>query len=272
MNIGIIGYGSMGKMLAQKFLESGRTSKNTLFVSNRTKERLNEIATKATVCNTNSEAAKNADILFVCVRPCDLKKVVTEINGSLKKDALLVSLNGSVTFEMLEKIAPRKIAKVIPSVTAEINRSQTLVSYNNFVRTEDKISLEEILSCMGNVIVLPENEIGMGSELVSCMPGFIASMFDVVCKSAKKHTSLPDEQIIKMVLNTVSATGDLMIQKGLSFEEVVARVATKGGITEEGSKIIYSQFPATADAMFQKTLDKRKQTAENAAKAFSTGD
>lgn len=37
--------------------------------------------------------------------------------------------------------------------------------------------------------------IGMGSELVSCMPGFIASMFDVVCKSAKKHTSLQDERM-----------------------------------------------------------------------------
>ena len=71
MNIGIIGYGSMGKMLAQKFLESGQVSKDTLFVSNRTKERLNDIAGKATVCASNSEVAKNAGILFVCVRPCD---------------------------------------------------------------------------------------------------------------------------------------------------------------------------------------------------------
>ena len=268
MNIGIIGYGSMGKMLAQKFLESGRVDKNTLFVSNRTKERLNEIASLATVCDTNSEAAKNADILFVCVRPCDLKEVVTEINGSLKKDALLVSLNGSVTFKMLEKIAPRKIAKVIPSVTAEINRSQTLVSYNNFVRTEDKISLEEILSCMGNVIVLPENEMGMGSELVSCMPGFIASVFDVICRIAKKHTEIPEEQVIRMVLKTMTATGELMLKNGMSFGDVVARVATKGGITEEGTKVIYEEFPPTAGRLFENTLAKRKQTAEHAAEIF----
>ena len=43
-------------------------------------------------------------------------------------------------------------------------------------------------------------------------------------------------------------------------------------VTAEGSKIIYEQFPSTADAMFQKTLDKRKQTAQNAAKAFSSGE
>ena len=268
MNIGIIGYGSMGKMLAQKFLESGRVNKDTLFVSNRTKERLNEIADKATVCDTNSEAAKNTDILFVCVRPCDIKEVVTEINGSLKKDSLLVSLNGNIMFDMLEKIAMRKIAKVIPSVTAEINRSQTLLCCNSLVESSDKENLRKLLECMGEVIELPENEMGMGSELVSCMPGLIASMFDVVCQAAQKHTSISKEQITQMVLKTVAATSELMTEKQMSFEDVVSRVATKGGITEEGTKVIYEMFPKTAEEMFVKTLEKRRLIAEKAKDSF----
>lgn len=39
-----------------------------------------------------------------------------------------------------------------------------------------------------------------------------------------------------MVLKTMSATGELMLAKDMSFDETVARVATKGGITEEGTK------------------------------------
>lgn len=106
----------------------------------------------------------------------------------------------------------------------------------------------------------------MGSELVSCMPGFIASMFDVVCESAKKHTSIPDEQIIDMVLNTMSATCDLMLQKDMSFKDVVGRVATKGGITEVGTKVVYDQFPETMDELFGKTMAKRRMTAEASKK------
>lgn len=268
MNIGIIGYGSMGKMLARKFLESGLAGKDSLFVSNRTKERLNEIADKATVCASNSEAAENADILFVCVRPCDIKEVVTEINGPLKKDSLLVSLNGNIMFDMLEKIAVRKIAKVIPSVTAEINRSQTLVCWNNLVEESDKASLRKILGCMGEVIELPENEMGMGSELVSCMPGLIASMFDVICHAAQKHTSIPKEQVTRMLLKTVSATSELMAEKQMSFQDVVSRVATKGGITEEGSKVIYDMFPNAAEEMFVRTLEKRRLIAQKARESF----
>ena len=35
MNIGIIGYGSMGKMLLQKISETGKVNHDKLFVSNR---------------------------------------------------------------------------------------------------------------------------------------------------------------------------------------------------------------------------------------------
>ena len=40
MNIGIIGYGSMGKMLAQKFASSGYSEIQNVFVANRSKEKL----------------------------------------------------------------------------------------------------------------------------------------------------------------------------------------------------------------------------------------
>jgi pyrroline-5-carboxylate reductase len=165
-------------------------------------------------------------------------------------------------FDMLEKIAVRKIAKVIPSVTAEINRSQTLVCWNNLVEESDKASLRKILGCMGEVIELPENEMGMGSELVSCMPGLIASMFDIICRAAKSHTALPEEQIVRMVLRTVGATAELMTEKQMSFQDVVSRVATKGGITEEGTKVIYDMFPEAAEEMFVRTLEKRRLIAQ----------
>ncbi|MCR5765906.1 MAG: hypothetical protein K6G09_08035, partial [Treponema sp.] len=52
----------------------------------------------------------------------------------------------------------------------------------------------------------------------------------------------------------------LMLSKKMSFNDVVTRVATKGGITEEGTKVVYEQFPAIARDLFEKTLEKRRQT------------
>lgn len=129
--------------------------------------------------------------------------------------------------------------------------------------------LEKLFSCMGAIIELPESEMGMGAELVSCMPGFLAAIFREICVSAKKHTSLSEEQIASMVLHTVVGTGTLMLEKEYSFHDVVERVATKGGITEEGTKVIEAQFPKVVDDLFDKTLEKRRQTTEKAQISFN---
>ena len=84
----------------------------------------------------------------------------------------------------------------------------------------------------------------------------------MICKAAKKHTEIPDEQIVWMVLSTLSATGDLMLQKDMTFEEVVTRVATRGGITQEGTAVVYEKLPEVADELFEKTLAKRRMVAE----------
>ena len=239
MKTGIIGYGSMGKMLLTNFSESGRVSCNNLFITSRTLSKIEEVPDRYTICRSNTSLAESSDIIIICTRPADILTVLKEIVGVVSEDAIIISLNGSVTFDSLEKVSCRKYAKVIPSVTAEINRSQTLVVCNRFVSDQDRTCIRKLFSCLGDVIELPENEMGMGSELVSCMPGLIASMFDVVCQEAEKHTSIPKEQITRMVLKTVAATSELMMQKQMTFQDVVSRVATKGGITEEGTKVIY---------------------------------
>jgi pyrroline-5-carboxylate reductase len=268
MRIGIIGYGSMGRMILEKLAESQSAESMELYISNRSYEKLEALEDRFGVCRTNAELASKAEIVFLCVRPADMRSILDEIKESLPEAALLVSLNGSIPFELLDSILDRKIAKVIPSVTAEVNESQTLVSYNGKVEADDKDVLRKVLGCLGNVIELPEDEIGMGSELVSCMPEFIASMFDVVCQLAKFHTSLSDGQIVQMVTNTLYGTGKLMLEQNLSFDQVVRRVATKGGITEEGSTVIYDMFPAVMCEVFEKTLEKRRKTEKKAWEAF----
>ena len=157
----IIGYGSMGKMLLWKFSEAAKIAKQDLFVSNRTESKLEDAKDIAQVVS-NKELASSSDIVFVCVRPSDLKTVLEEIRDSINPDAMLVSLNGSVSFESIRKVIDIRTAKVIPSLTAEIGRSQTLVCFDE--KVSDKTALKDLLSCIGDVIELPENEMGLDHE------------------------------------------------------------------------------------------------------------
>ena len=269
MKVGVIGYGSMGKMILEKISANSNLVDGKLYVANRSYAKIAELKEEYNVCQSNREIASQVDVLFVCVRPVDIKSVLEDIKVSIREETVVVSLNGSITFEQLESVCKGKYVKAIPSVLAEINKSQTLICYNNSVNESDKEYIKKLLGCMGTVIELPESEMGMGSELVSCMPGFVAAIFDEICISAQKHTSIPPADVIQMVLNTMIGTGQLMVKNNLLYKDVISRVATKGGITQEGVKVIQESFPKVADAIFDNTLEKRRQTAVDAQRVFN---
>ena len=88
MKIGIIGYGSMGKMLLWKFAEQDYISKQNLYASNRTIEKLEEAKDIAQIVGSK-ELAAICDFIFICVRPADIPIVLEEIKDSIKEDALV---------------------------------------------------------------------------------------------------------------------------------------------------------------------------------------
>ncbi|GHV37567.1 pyrroline-5-carboxylate reductase 3 [Spirochaetia bacterium] len=272
-NIGIIGYGSMGKMLLDKFIESKTIQESSIFISNRTFEKiidLNKTYSKLNICKNNIDVVKNAKILFICVKPLEIKNVLTEIVEYLGANIHIISLNGSVLFNQIEKICKnKKISKIIPSITAEVNQSVTLVCHNANVNIKDKEAINNLLKCFGTIMEIPEPEMGMGSELTSCMPGFIGAIFKVITEEAVKHTSIPKEKIIEMVIATIYGTGKLLLEKEMAYDTLINRVATKGGITEEGTKIIENKLPEIIEEMFKKTLEKRRITTEKANNEFN---
>jgi len=273
MKIGIIGYGSMGKMYLEKFIETKMVEDSDIFVSNRTYEKiqdLNRVFPHINICKDNISVAQNADILFICVKPLETKLVLSEIAGVLKENSHIVSLTGNILLKQMEQICiNKKITRVYPSITGEVNKSVTLICYNNFVGNDDKAIIVKLLECMGTIIEIPENEFGMGGELTSCMPGFIGALFKVITDEAEKYTSISKPQIIKMVIETLYGTSKILLEKEMTFDQLIDRVATKGGITEEGNKVIMENFPKIMNEVYEKTMEKRRVTMEKAQKDFS---
>ena len=56
--------------------------------------------------------------------------------------------------------------------------------------------------------------------------------------------------------------------QAVSFLQKLRHALLDGGITEEGTKVVYEGFPETADLLFEKTLEKRRLTTEIAEKSF----
>jgi len=262
---GFIGYGSMGSMLINGFLRSGVLKPEEAAISNRTMTKIEYLAQEwkgITLTTDNRKVARESDLLFICVRPLDVLPVLHEIKGDLTSSTHLVSIAGCVMINDIESRFPGQVTKVIPSITSEVRAGISLVCHNPKV-TKDRIEhLEKLLGAISSVVHVRENDFEAAADFTSCAPGMIAAIFDCFIQAGLRHSEIQSDVAQRMVVSTLLGTAKLMAEKGIGFPELIRRVATKGGITEEGVKVLNNHLPAAFDEVFFKTLSKHDLVKE----------
>jgi pyrroline-5-carboxylate reductase len=259
--IGFIGYGSMGSMLVKGFIHSGKVKQEQIMVTRRDKSRLTEVKASWPGINITEslvEVAKTADIIFLCVKPKDYSDVLQEIKSFITKDKHIISITSGISMNYLESMLHTKITKIIPTLVSEINEGVTLICHNKKVTKEDITIIQTILSGISKLKYINEEDFGFASDFTSCAPGFIAAIFkEFVEAGIRKTDSISDTDIEDMVLYTLLGTAKLMLEKNMKFDQVIKRVAVKGGITEEGVKVLEKELPIIFDELLQTTNNKR---------------
>jgi len=259
--LGVIGYGSMGSMLLNGFLSRGVLTEDQIIVSTRTRSKLQAIKNRLpgiTIADNNVAVAQQSKIVLLAVKPKDIKPVLDEIIGSLPREAHLIIISAGVTIDNVERVFKGKISKVIPSMTMEAGEGIALACHNDRVDEADAEKIEKWFGSIGTVKRIEESNFEVAGDLTSCAPGFLATVAQEFMKAGLRHGSLTKEEAEQMVIASLYGTAKLIAEKGMDFDEVISRVATPGGITEEGVKVLRAGLPATFDRVFDKTLDKQE--------------
>jgi len=269
---GFIGFGSMAKMLIRCLIEYAGVDPGDIYVTRKDKSRLAEIGDVfgANAVNTPRDVVASAQVVFLCMKPAELKDILSEIVPFVKKETHLISIVGTASTKVLGSVVKGKITWFTPAITSEIGAGVSLICHNEHVTEEDAAVIEGIISKFSKIKHVRDEDCGFVTELTSCMPGFIASIFDNITNAALEHTgSFSKEEIEELIIDTLFATAKLLSETGMSFEEVVSRVATNGGITQEGVDVLNDALPEVFDEMYERTLKKRRGSEEKMAEALT---
>ena len=257
--LGIIGYGSMGSMLLNGFLSKGVLSPEQAIVATRTRSKLDPLKNHwpgVTIADNNAALARQSKIVLIAVKPKDVKPVLDEIRGSLPQDAHLVLISAGVGIEDAGSVFPGKISKMIPSMTMETGMGVALACHNDQVTATDAARIEGLFGAISETRRIDENDFEAAADLTSCAPGLFAAMVQEFVNAGMRHSQLSREDAEAMVITTLYGTAKLLAEQKMSTEELINRVATKGGITEEGVKVLRKELPGTFDDVFHATLTK----------------
>lgn len=255
----------MADMIASKLLEQGKIDDHMVSVNTRTiGSRAEELTKRYPNVSFQSaeELAKECGLIFICVPPLAVEEAVTKISPFFRKDAHIVSIAAAVTISRLHEWTDRQVSRYIPTLTSETGTGISLVVHGERVTEDNKKRLEEYLSLFSTVKNIREADIDAASNLTSSSPGFIASIFEEFAQAALRNSSLTKEEAFDFLIHSLVGTGKLLLEKQMTFEETLQRVATKGGITAEGADVIRKAAPQMFDEVFVRTMEKYKEINE----------
>lgn len=251
---GFIGTGHLGGMLVRKFIETGAVPADKITVSNRTREKAKRLAAELGVgCKDNREVVLRSDVVFLCVRPLDVRGVLMELQDLLTPEKLLVSVAGDVSLENLRSQCSARVARAFPSMASESLMSVTLLALGESVTDQDRATILSLFGAIGHPVEVKEDHFEVLADLTSCGPGYIAAIMREFALAASWR-GIPRSLTEELARETLAGTARLLESE--SFGDLIACVATKGGITEEGVKIIHEDAPQMFGRLFQATKEK----------------
>nr|WP_321350561.1 NAD(P)-binding domain-containing protein [uncultured Methanoregula sp.] len=269
---GFIGTGSMGSMLIRQFILAGVAQPGEIVACSRQGASARAVAEKTGIAvrDTPQEVAQDAEVLFLCVRPLEIKGVLADLQNSLSDRTLLVSIASSVTIADLSGWTGPGVrcVRMLPSVTAEEHAGISLVAWGPGVTEGDKELIFSLFSAIGTPVEIEERHFEIYGDLTSCAPALISAMMQEFALSAVRKEGVSPALAAYLVQQTLIGTAWLLDRDDMGFDKLIGRVATKGGITEEGVTVLRNRLPV----VYQELLDATHKKHEVLIKKIAEQD
>ena len=272
MKIGVIGTGNMGSTLAASILEGGQVKPDDIHLTNRTLRKAYKLKEQFPLVHIEEDAigvVKKTDIIFICLRPLDIHKLLLKIRSSLKKEQLVVSITSPISVAQLESLVPCQAARLIPSITNRSLSGNTLVTFGVSCSVARGKDLMRVAESFSQPILINEEDTRVASDIASCGPAFISDLLERMTDAAVRQTSIDKKQAELLAEGMLTGLGRLLEKKYFTLKTLKEKVRVKGGVTGAGLEIFEKETGDMFDHLFQRTQEKFKEDKALTDKQFS---
>ncbi|NLZ38637.1 MAG: pyrroline-5-carboxylate reductase [Firmicutes bacterium] len=229
--IGIIGVGAMGGALLKGLLAGGLNPEKIL-VSDTDSVRLQQVAYKCGVTSSKvEEIARSAKIIFIAVKPQDIKDLLAQLAPLLKPGQLIVSVVAGVTISEFEHnfIHEVGVIRVMPNTPCLIGEGAMAVSTGNYVHKTDLTLVESWLKNIGAVHIVPERFLDAVTGVSGSGPAYVYLLIEaladggVLCGLPR---SLAQELAVQTVLGSALMVKETGQHPAILREQVISPAGT----------------------------------------------
>jgi len=235
MKIAFIGGGNMGEAMISAIL--GRLpAPHSISVSDISGVRRKHLEQKygVTVMSNNKEVVTRGDVVVLAIKPQNLAKVMTELNGRLRPMQLVLSIIAGARIDTLcLGLDHNYVVRAMPNTPAQIGEGISVWTATAKVTKQQKEWASSILGAMGTeVYVDDEGYIDMATAVSGSGPAYVFLFMESLIDAAV-HIGLPRSKAKNLVLQTLLGSGHFAQRSGKGLAELRRMVTSPGGTTAE---------------------------------------
>ena len=241
--IAIIGAGSMGGAILSGLIAAG-TSADSITASTATTESAKALSDKFAIksfaldasASANAEAAKDADILLIAVKPAKVLATLEEIKASIKDGALVISVAAGVTTKAMEQAIGSKasVIRAMPNTPSIVGHGVTGIAKGASANDAQMAIAKELFETVGQVLVVEEDKINALSTISGSGPAYVFYFAEKLMTAAKKM-GFSEREANLMVRSTFLGSATLLAASSDSPETLRAQVTSPNGTTMQAT-------------------------------------
>lgn len=236
MKATILGAGNIGMALAEGLVQSGTCKKQEVTLTKRNLKSLIELQKKGFKTNqSNIEAIKDADTIFVCVLPQQLNELLQEIQPAIdaKKQLIVSVVTGAHTRVFKEILGDRiRIIRAMPNTAMKVRESMTCLSSANATQ-KDMSMVQELFNTMGQSIVIEEEMMSAATALCACGIAFFLRIIRAASQGGVE-IGFHAGDALRIASQTALGAAKLLTENKSHPEQEIDKVTSPKGCTIAG--------------------------------------
>lgn len=256
--LGVIGTGEMGGAIANAILDKNIIPAQNLFVYDKQENKIYNFIQRGARFFPVDELVKKIDIVIIAVKPNDMKPLLQSLRNKLNPAQVVVSIAAGVSISSIKMILGNSIpvVRIMPNAAISVNEGVCALSTGSTIDAEKISFIERVFRSVGVVVELPEDKLDAVTGLSGSGPAYVYMMIEGLIRGGEKM-GLSREISRKLATQTILGAAKLVKESDKEIEELIALVATPGGTTVEGLKVL--QEGKIIDLLSQAVIEATKK-------------
>ena len=267
--IAFLGAGNMAEALVKGLLGAGVATPAEIVCAEPRADRREELRKKYGVAVTasNAEAASQAGIVLLSVKPQEMDAVLAEIAPSVDASKLVVSVAAGVTISAIaRRLGPgARIIRTMPNTPALVGAGASALARGPNATDADAAQALVLFQAVGTAVVVGEHLLDAVTGLSGSGPAYVFLAIEALSDGGVK-AGLPRDVATKLAAQTIVGAGRMVLETGEHPGRLKDQVTSPGGTTIAGVHALEAAgFRAALIAAVEAATRRSKELGQVAA-------